>query len=265
MKTLGLVFVLVAAAPLSLAAQGPQPPTILQATLGETEPTPEVSTEEMRSIVEDASALVFDVRPHAEWALSHIPGAINVAPKPGVPMSLYTSDVAEIERQVQGDKTRPIVIYCNGPFCGKSKRVSADLATAGFTNVRRYQLGIPVWRALGGLTVIEPGGARHVFANDRTAVWTDVREPAAFGGGTIANARNVPRSRVLPGKDVGEVKAAKDEGRLPMEDHNTRIVVVGEGLDDARYVAEAIAREAFHNVAYFEAGYAALAAALEGP
>jgi len=50
---------------------------------------------------------------------------------------------------------------------------------------------------------------------------------------------------------VGEVKRAKDDGRLPMEDHNTRIVVFGEDARTAHYVAEALAREAFHNVSYF--------------
>ena len=216
------------------------------------------------AIVEDGSAQVFDVRPHLEWAISHIPGARNVAPKPGVPMSLYTSDVAEIERQVEGDKTAAVVLYCNGPFCGKSKRVSADLLAAGWSNVRRYQLGIPVWRAVVGVTVIEPDGARHVHANDRTAVWIDAREREEFAVGTVEGARNIPRSKVLEGKDVGEVKAAKDDGRLPMEAHNTRIVVFGRDAEQARAVAEAIAREAVHNVAYFEGGYAALAAALAG-
>jgi hypothetical protein len=56
---------------------------------------------------------------------------------------------------------------------------------------------------------------------------------------------------VLEGKDVGEVRRAKDDGRLPMEDHNTRLIVVGRNRADARYVAEALTREAFHNVAYF--------------
>jgi hypothetical protein len=36
-----------------------------------------------------------------------------------------------------------------------------------------------------------------------------------------------------------------------MEDHNTRIVVFGRDAAQARGLAEAIAREAFHNVAYF--------------
>lgn len=54
-----------------------------------------------------------------------------------------------------------------------------------------------------------------------------------------------------PGKDVGEVLKAKDDGRLPMEDHNTRIVAFGRDASQARALAEAVAREAFHNVSYF--------------
>jgi rhodanese-related sulfurtransferase len=228
-------------------------PGVLQATLMETDQkTPEISTDALQRILKDGSATVFDVRPPLEYAMSHIPGALNVAAKPGVSMSLYVSDVAEIGRVLKGDKTRPIVLYCNGPFCGKSKRVATELLDAGYTNVRRYQLGIPVWRALGGVTQVEPDGVRRVVGSDRTAVLIDAREAAEFKAGSIANARNLPRSGLKPGKDVGEVKAAKDDGRLPMEDHNTRIIVFGATTAQARAVAEAIANEAFHNVSFFD-------------
>ena len=162
-----------------------------------------------------------------EFAISHIPGALNVAPKPGVAASIYVSDVAEIGRLLQGRKDTPLVLYCNGPHCGKSKRLAAELLDAGYTNVRRYQLGIPTWRAAGGVCAIELAGIRHVLAKDGTAVVIDAREGADFQKRTVRGARNIPRSLVLEGKDVGEVKRAKDDGRLPMEDHNTRIVVVG--------------------------------------
>jgi rhodanese-related sulfurtransferase len=102
-----------------------------------------------------------------------------------------------------------------------------------------------------------------VLSSDRTAVLIDVREADAYREGTLANARNVPRSGVLEGKDVGEVRRAKDDGRLPMEDHNTRIIVVGYSGADARYVAEALTREAFHNVAYFAGGFEEVRAVLE--
>jgi rhodanese-related sulfurtransferase len=218
------------------------------------QPTPEVSTAELRQILAEGSAMVFDARPYREYAVSHIPGARNVAAKPGVPMSLYVSDVAEIGRLVNHDKATPMVLYCNGPFCGKSKRLSVELVEAGYTQVRRYQLGIPVWRALGGLTEIELDGILYVLEGDRTAVLLDARDPEEFRAQSLPSARNLPLSGVNPGKDVGEVKAAKDDGRLPMEDHNTRIIVVGRDGAQAKALAEAIVREAFHNVAYFAGG-----------
>jgi hypothetical protein len=61
--------------------------------------------------------------------------------------------------------------------------------------------------------------------------------------------------------DVGEVRRAKDDGRLPMEDHNTRIVVFGQDAAEARALAEAVAREAFHNVAYFPGTFDTLSTA----
>jgi rhodanese-related sulfurtransferase len=232
------------------------PGDIVESTLGESgQRTAEISTDQLRTILVNKSAVVLDTRPFREFAISHIPGAINIAAKPGVAMSSYVSDVAEIGRLLDGNKATALVLYCNGPFCGKSKRLADELLAAGYTNVRRYQLGMPVWRALGGVTEIEPAGLRHVVTNDRTVVLIDTREADDFRSATIAHARNIPRSRVLEGKDVGEVKQAKDDGRLPMDDHNTRVIVFGREVADARYVAEALTREAFHNVAYFRGSF----------
>ena len=231
-------------------------PSIFAATLVETKvSTRNISTDEMETLIASGEAVVLDTRPRLEWAISHIPTALNVAPKPGTPMSLYVSDVAEIGRLVDGDQGKRLVLYCNGPFCGKSKRLADELMAAGYTNVWRYQLGAPVWRALGKLMVIEPEGVRYVLDGDRTAVFIDAREVADFAAGSVGGARNIARSRVLPGKDVGEVKEAKDDGRLPMNDHNARIIVFGAGPEQARYVAEAIAREAFHNVTFFDGAF----------
>lgn len=238
--------------------------SILQATLMEAnQQTPEITTEEFRKILVDGSATVFDARPFKEYAVSHVPGALNVSAKPGVPMSLYVSDVAEIGRRLGGNKSAPIVLYCNGPFCGKSKRLAEELLAAGFTNIRRYQLGIPVWRALVGTTEIELEGVLYVYRGDKTAVLLDARDPAEFAAATVSGAVNIAASLVLPGKDVGEVKKAKDDGRLPMEDHNTRIIVFGKDSAQARAVAEAVAREAFHNVSYFVGRYETLKSVLK--
>lgn len=241
---------------LGTAAQAQDLPTIFQAVVGTPDQkTAELSTDELKRVLAEGSAVVLDARPFREFAVSHIPGAKNVAARPGVSMAMYVSDVAEIGRLLGGNKERALVLYCNGPFCGKSSRLAEELLAAGYANVRRYQLGIPVWRALGGPTEIEPEGLRHVATDDRTAVLIDTREPAAFQAGSLPGARNLPRSGVLEGKDVGEVRRAKDDGRLPMEDHNTRLIVVGRDAREARHVAEAITREAFHNVSYFPGSF----------
>jgi len=50
---------------------------------------------------------------------------------------------------------------------------------------------------------------------------------------------------------------------LPMTDHNTRIFVVGTDGAEARAVAEAIVRDAFHNVTFFDGGIVDLPELLE--
>lgn len=233
--------------------------TVFNTTLGEINPkTPEVSTDELKTILVVGKTLLLDTRPHLEWSISHIPGALNVAPKPGMPMSMYTSDVEEIDRLTNGNKSQSLILYCNGPFCGKSKRVAEELINASYTNVKRYQLGVPVWRALGGEMVIEPDGIKYVLENDQTAVFIDTREPEEFNVTTFPDAVNIPESKVLKEKDKGEIKAAKDDGRLPMQDHNTRIIVFGTNSLQAKEVAEAITNEAFHNVSYFDGDFDSL-------
>ena len=217
--------------------------TIYETTLMESgQRTLEISTNELRKILAEKSATVFDARPAMEYSMSHIPGAVNVSAKPGVPISQYVSDVVEVGRVVGNNKSAPIVLYCNGPFCGKSKRLSQELLAAGYTDVRRYQLGIPTWRALVGVTEIELAGLLYVLRDDKTAVFLDARSPEEFKAGSIPGAKSLL---------LADVKKAKDDGRLPMEDHNTRIIVFGRDGAQARAVTEAIAKEAFHNVSYF--------------
>src|SRR5712691_936096 len=243
MKIQGFLRVLIVATAIPAAAAFAQG-NIYQATLQEPNPaTAEVSTDELKLILQTGSAVVFDARPFMEFAVSHIPGAVNVAPKPGLPASLYTSYVAEVGRLLSNNTHQSIVLYCNGPFCGKSKRLATDLLAAGYTNVRRYQLGMPIWRALVGIAQIEPAGVEYVFRQDRTAWFVDARSHDEYAAGSLRRSRNIP---------LADVTAAKDDGRLPIEDHNTRIVVFGNNGAQARAVAASLASNAFANVTYFD-------------
>ena len=230
--------------------------TIFDAVVGESDQkTADISTNELLRSVTDNVTVLLDARPPMEFSVSHIPGALNVAPQAGRPAHLYVSDVAEVSRLLRGAKDRPLIIYCNGPFCGKSKRLAGELLQAGYRSVRRYQLGAPGWRALAGRAMQTELQALRYIRADRTAVWIDAREPRLFAGSKLTGVRNIPASGLKSGKDQGVIKEAKDDGRLPMEDHNTRIVVFGGSGKDAQAVADAIAREAFHNVSFVDARF----------
>jgi hypothetical protein len=80
-------------------------------------------------------------------------------------------------------------------------------------------------------------------------------KPSQYTADAAEVARMVPDRRT----PMIETTAAKDDGRLPMTDHNTRIFVVGESREQARAVAEAIVKDAFHNVSFFNGTVADLA------
>lgn len=212
--------------------------------------TPQLSTAEFKKAIKDG-VLVLDNRPYMEWAISHIPGAIVVAPKPGVSKALYTSDVVEVKRIVNDDKSKSIVLYCDGIHCGKSKRIAKDLMKEGFTNVSRYQLGIPVWRSLGNITQCEIDGIKYIYENDKTAWFIDSRKADSFAKYSLKGSKNIPFDGVMDGKDVGEIFKAKEDGRLPVDDRNTRIIVFGENIDEIKRVADGLVKEAFHNVCFY--------------
>src|SRR5215475_2544796 len=106
--------------------------SVFQATLGETnQKTGEISTQELQRILADGSAIVLDSRKRAEYVAGHIAGAKNVAPPAEAPPSAYA---AAVEQLLGGDKSKALVLYCNGQHCQASRQVSEQLLNAGFTN-----------------------------------------------------------------------------------------------------------------------------------
>ncbi len=157
--------------------------SIFQATLMEAnQNTAEISTAEMRKIVAEKSATIIDPRSFKEFAIDHIPGSINIAPEPGSSKASAITGIAKIEHIVQGNKSAPIVIYCNGPHCKKSKKVANKLISDGYTFVRRYQLGMPIWRALVGFTEIELGGVLEVRDSEASSKIYHFQRPAQVIG-----------------------------------------------------------------------------------
>jgi rhodanese-related sulfurtransferase/DNA-binding transcriptional ArsR family regulator len=82
---------------------------------------------------------VLDVRPEDEFALGHLPDAINI------PLEQLSERLGDLSR------SREIVAYCRGPYCVLSYEAVEMLRSKGF-KVRRLEDGLPEWR-LSGLPV----------------------------------------------------------------------------------------------------------------
>ena len=95
-----------------------------------------VSRKELVRRLKDGSVTVLDVRPEDEFALGHLPGAINI------PLKELEKRLAELP------KRREVVAYCRGPYCVLSFEAVAALRQRGF-KVRRLEDGLPEWRAAG--------------------------------------------------------------------------------------------------------------------
>jgi ArsR family transcriptional regulator len=95
-----------------------------------------VSRAELMERLRDGLVTVLDVRPEDEFALGHLPGAVNI------PLSALSDRLAEF------DPRREVVAYCRGPYCVLSYEAVALLRDRGFT-IRRLEDGYPEWRAAG--------------------------------------------------------------------------------------------------------------------
>ena len=95
-----------------------------------------VSRLELMDRLEAGLVTVLDLRPEDEFALGHLPGAINI------PLKELEEKLAEL------DAGKEVVAYCRGPYCVLSYEAIAALRAHGFS-ARRLEDGFPEWRAAG--------------------------------------------------------------------------------------------------------------------
>jgi rhodanese-related sulfurtransferase len=231
--SLFVIMTIVLAVPAPVAAQGAGgSQSVDQGVLGEpNQPTPDISTAEFLALLASGAEPILDVRSALEYSIAHVPGSVN----------LWEKEAERITERFP-DRSSRLVLYCNGPFCGKSKRVAEKLVALGYTHVRRYQLGMPVWRALGNTVQTDIEGARYIWSGDRTAVWVDARPREDRADATLPCAVSVT---------AGEAERANEDGRLPQWDKGARVVVFGRSAEQARTVAAEVARKAYWNSSYF--------------
>ncbi|MCB1519151.1 MAG: metalloregulator ArsR/SmtB family transcription factor [Hyphomicrobiaceae bacterium] len=93
-----------------------------------------VSRAELMTRMKTGDVQVLDVRPADEFAMGHIPGAVNIP-------------LAQLKRKLAMlDPDKEVVAYCRGPWCVLSFDAVALLRGQGY-RVRRLEGGLPEWRA----------------------------------------------------------------------------------------------------------------------
>jgi phage shock protein E len=97
---------------------------------------PTISREELREKIESGDDFVLiDALAPMSFALSHLPGAINLPPE----------WVDERGPRRIPDLNTEVVVYCSGPTCDSSVIVANRLLEFGYRNVRHYLEGKSDW------------------------------------------------------------------------------------------------------------------------
>jgi len=102
-----------------------------------------VTRQELVERARQGLVTVLDVRPVDEFAIGHLPGAVNI------PLIELEARVGEL------DPGSEIVAYCRGAYCVLSFEAVAALRRRGF-RVRRLEDGLPEWQAAGLPTEAAP-------------------------------------------------------------------------------------------------------------
>jgi rhodanese-related sulfurtransferase len=104
--------------------------------LGDRDRIETLTREELLARLDHREVVVIDVRPLAEYAAGHLPGAVHVPP-----------DQLELLDHLPDD--RDIVAYCRGPYCVYADDAIRRLQQQG-RRALRLEDGLPEWRRAGG-------------------------------------------------------------------------------------------------------------------
>lgn len=106
------------------------------AYLGDRSQLATISREELVARLRTGEVVVLDVRPPAEYAAGHLPGAVNVPPEE---LAVRLADLPA---------GQPVVAYCRGPLCAYADTAVRTLTAQGRTALRMVD-GLPEWAAAG--------------------------------------------------------------------------------------------------------------------
>lgn len=110
--------------------------SLIQDSIHQRDQLEAVSHDELVELLRDNSITLLDVRPEDEYALGHLPGAINI------PFNELEQRLAEL------GSAQEVVAYCRGSKCVLSPNAVATLKAKGLR--ASYLIdGFPSWKAAG--------------------------------------------------------------------------------------------------------------------
>lgn len=187
----------------------------------------EIKTDELNQLITAKTPLfLVDSRPAARYDQAHLPGAHSI------PLPILEKKQAEVLPQ---DKNTLLIFYCGGITCPLSPASATLAKKLGYTNIRVYNEGEPVWSKAK-----LPTYSTAEFIKNGNVVVIDIRPSQQALEGRIKGAYSVPFATL--------------EERLRDVPRNAPLVLYGE-----QEVAEAVAvvrDEDFSNVSLVEGGYA---------
>ena len=107
-------------------APAPSPSPSPSSAHDPTAPKPATDPATARTLIANG-AVVLDVRSPDEYAGDHVERATNL------PVDEVTPRIAEVDKLVGGDKTKPVVVYCGGGR--RAEKAKTQLEAAGYTHV----------------------------------------------------------------------------------------------------------------------------------
>jgi rhodanese-related sulfurtransferase len=173
-----------------------------------------ITRDELLARLDRGDLVLIDVRPDAEYAAGHIPGAISTPPD--------RLGLALDELPAEGD----VVAYCRGPYCVYADDAVRELQARG-RRALRLEEGLPEWRRDGG--IVEPWvrTSRELVVTRRWLVVVRGGTDGCSGGDRAA------------GEDVDSKAASVDE--RSQESWAAEVLEVGAGLAQPSAPAEHLA------------------------
>lgn len=100
-----------------------------------------VTAEDIFTLVEEKDNLVIiDSRKERDYKEGHIQDAVRL---------INTEANPETMAEVIPSMDTPVLIYCNGPRCGRAAKTTKKAVDAGYTEVYYYYNGMNEWNDMG--------------------------------------------------------------------------------------------------------------------